>query len=120
MRNDESVVSARAVLREVLLVMTNTRGRPGCAAIVDADGRLVGVFTDGDLRRLLEHGEAQVDRPIGEMMSAHPATVGPDDLVSSAAEELRRRRIDQVVVVDAEQRPVGLLDIQDLLAARFL
>jgi arabinose-5-phosphate isomerase len=122
MRQGEAnpVVKASSSLRDALLVMSNTRGRPGCALVEDGTGKLVGIFTDGDLRRLLEHGAVRMEAPIGEVMHAGPARVGPDDLVTAAAAVLRARHIDQLPVVDADGRTVGLLDVQDLLDARFL
>jgi arabinose-5-phosphate isomerase len=114
------LVQKAATLSEAIVVMTNTRGRPGCAVVVDRQGRLAGIFTDGDLRRLLENGTLDLHAAVGTVMNARPKTVAPTDLVVDAAEVLRARAIDQVAVVDSKRRPVGLLDVQDLLAARFI
>ncbi len=117
---------ANPVVREdqplfaAVAVMTETPGRPGAASVVDAAGKLVGIFTDGDLRRLVEHGETDFGRPVSTAMGRNPRTVRPDALVVDAARVLRQARIDQVPVVDADGRPVGLLDVQDLLAAKVL
>jgi arabinose-5-phosphate isomerase len=88
--------------------------------VVDAAGKLVGIFTDGDLRRLVEHGQTDFTQPVSAAMGRNPRTVRPDALVVDAARVLRLARIDQVPVVDDEGRPVGLLDVQDLLAAKIL
>ena len=122
MRQGEAnpLVREKATLAEALGVMTTTPGRPGAATVVDDKGRLVGVFTDGDLRRLVERGEVDFRSPIGAVMSRNPRTVRPDALVADAARVLRQARIDQVPVVDEKDRPVGILDVQDLLAARVL
>ncbi|MDQ3262132.1 MAG: KpsF/GutQ family sugar-phosphate isomerase [Myxococcota bacterium] len=119
MRSGEAnpVVSESASLSEVVVVMTNTPGRPGAANVVDASGRLVGIFTDGDLRRLVEQGRTHFDVTVGEVMGRHPRFVLPEELVLGAATRMREARVDQLPVVDAEGRPVGLLDVQDLLAA---
>ena len=109
-----------ATLADAVAVMTKTPGRPGACTVVDAAGKLVGVFTDGDLRRLFEAGRIELDAPLARVMSRHPRTVRPEALVADAARVLRQARIDQVPVVDASNRPVGLLDVQDLLAARVL
>jgi arabinose-5-phosphate isomerase len=114
------VVAETAPLREAVAVMTETPGRPGAASVVDAAGRLVGIFTDGDLRRLVEHGETDFTRPVSSVMGRGPRTVRPEGLVVDAARVLRQARIDQVPVVDGEGRPVGLLDVQDLLTAKIL
>lgn len=122
MRSGEAnpVVRDSASLSEVLVVMTNTPGRPGAANVVDKAGRLVGIFTDGDLRRLVEQGRTRFDVSVGEVMGKHPRFVTPEELVLSAATRMREARVDQLPVVDAEGRPVGLLDVQDLLAARLV
>jgi len=117
---ENPVVREDQPLSAAVAVMTETPGRPGAASVVDAAGKLVGIFTDGDLRRLVEHGENDFTRPVSAAMGRNPRTVRPDALVVDAARVLRLARIDQVPVVDGEGRPVGLLDVQDLLAARIL
>jgi len=102
-------------VREVLTVMSGPRS-PGAASLVDDDDRLVGFFTDGDLRRLLKDGhEGLLDRPVREVMTSHPRTIGTDDLAAEAYRILREYRIDQIPVVDECGRPVGVLDVQDWL-----
>jgi arabinose-5-phosphate isomerase len=119
-------IEANPVVREdeplsaAVAVMTETPGRPGAASVVDAAGKLVGIFTDGDLRRLVENGQTDFARPVSSAMGRNPRTVRPDALLVDAARVLRQARIDQVPVVDEDGRPVGLLDVQDLLAAKIL
>jgi len=122
MRAGESnpVVRDTAPLSEAVVVMTNTPGRPGAANVVDAQGRLVGIFTDGDLRRLVERGHTDFDRKVREVMGRHPRCVNPEELVLAAAALMREAKVDQVPVVDVEGKAVGLLDVQDLLAARLV
>jgi arabinose-5-phosphate isomerase len=106
-------------LREVLEITNRTPGRPGAALIVDGDGRLLGIFTDGDLRRLLDRVESRPrEAPIDDHMGRHPKAVRADQLVEEAMALLQRHRIDQLPVVDEAGRPVGLLDIQDVLDLR--
>lgn len=112
------VVKQTAKLAEVVVVMTNTPGRPGAASVVDGAGKLVGIFTDGDLRRLVEHGEPDFQIPVKQVMCKRPRCVSPEELVLTAATTMREAKVDQLPVVDADGRPVGLLDVQDLLAAR--
>lgn len=114
------IVSEGAALALVIAVMTQTRGRPGAACVVDDRQRLVGIFTDGDLRRQIERGTFSLDVTVGEVMCRAPKTVRPTELVVDAARLLSDFRIDQVPVVDDEDRPIGLLDVQDLLAQRFV
>jgi arabinose-5-phosphate isomerase len=113
-------VRADTSLRDTAAVMTRTEGRPGAASVLDAEGKLIGIFTDGDLRRLVQRGEVDFARPVSHVMGKSPRTVRPDDLAISAAEMLRDTQVDQLPVVDGDGRPVGLLDVQDLLAAHLL
>lgn len=114
------VVEDSKRLSEVIGVMTATPGRPGAAMVVDKKGRLVGLFTDGDLRRLAQNGELVLSVEVRAVMSRDPKTVSKEELVSAAAQVLRAFHVDQVPVVDEQHRPIGLLDVQDLLAQRFL
>jgi arabinose-5-phosphate isomerase len=114
------LVGDRDTLAGCVAVMTKTPGRPGAATVVDRRGRLVGVFTDGDLRRLVERDQVDFAVPVAKVMTRNPRTVRPEALVSEAARVLAAAAIDQVPVVDELGRPVGLLDVQDLLAAKVL
>ncbi len=109
-----------APLAEVVGVMTKTPGRPGAACVVDKGGRLVGIFTDGDLRRRVEAGLTDFTVPVRDVMGKHPRCVTPETLVLTAAAQMRELKVDQLPVVDAEGHAVGLLDVQDLLAAKFV
>lgn len=116
--NENPLAQLGDSLRRVISVMTETPGRPGAASIVDADGVLIGFFTDGDLRRLLERAEFAVDAPIERVMHRNPKRAHPDQLVVEAAQILRTYQIDQLPVVDSAGFPVGLLDVQDVLTTR--
>ncbi len=107
-------------LSRAVVVMTETPGRPGAALVVDRKGRLLGIFTDGDLRRLVERGVQDFTSPVGELMGRKPRTCSPNDLVQDAAARMREAHVDQLPVVDEAGRAIGLLDVQDLLSARFL
>jgi arabinose-5-phosphate isomerase len=107
-------------LSKVVVVMTNTPGRPGAANVVDKAGKLLGIFTDGDLRRLVERGVQDFDAPVSSVMGKFPKVVSPSDLVQNAAKLMREMHVDQVPVVDAAGKAVGLLDVQDLLAVRYV
>jgi len=103
----------------VLLTMSRTKGRPGAALVVAPDGRLAGLFTDGDLRRLLEQGGvSRLESPVDEFMTRSPKVAHPDQLLEEAERLLRDFKKDQVPVVDDSGRPVGLLDVQDVLTAK--
>jgi arabinose-5-phosphate isomerase len=95
--------------------------RAGALLVVDADGRLAGIFTDGDLRRHInESGAAALSRPIRELMTARPATLAADALVRDAVQLVRERRLDEIPVVDADGRPIGIVDVQDLVAMKVI
>jgi arabinose-5-phosphate isomerase len=110
------IVRDSARVRDVLLAIT--KARAGCASIVNPRGVLVGIFTDGDLRRHLDSRVNLVDQPVREIMSRRPKTIEAECLAAEALRVLREHKIDELVVVDGA-RPVGLLDVQDLLRAGF-
>jgi arabinose-5-phosphate isomerase len=122
MRSGDSnpVVRDTASLSEAVVAMTNTPGRPGATNVNDKAGRLVGIFTDGDLRRLVERGHTDFDAPVRKVMGANPRCIRPDELALAAAAKMREAKVDQLPVVDDDGKPVGLLDVQDLLAARIV
>ncbi len=113
------VAQDSASLRQVLEIMTQSPGRPGATSVVDVQGRLIGFFTDGDLRRLLKRPDFAIDANITQVMHRNPKHVEPDTQVVEAIKILRTYKIDQVPVVDASGAPIGLLDVQDVLSARF-
>jgi arabinose-5-phosphate isomerase len=90
--------------------------RTGAVMLVDDDGRLCGLFTDSDLAKLIEdRRDEALDRPIREVMTRDPLTVPLGSKVGAAIEILRRYKISELPVVDAQGRPTGLLDITDLI-----
>jgi arabinose-5-phosphate isomerase len=115
---ENPVVAFGVSLKEAIAVMSDTPGRPGAVSIVDAEGRLAGFFTDGDLRRLLLHGTYSAETPVAAVMHQKPKQVHCEQLVAEATRILRDFKIDQVPVVDDDGAPVGLLDVQDLLSTR--
>lgn len=95
--------------------------RPGCVLVVGGDGRLSGLVTDGDLRRaMMEHGQEALEKTVAEIMTADPKVVHPDTLASEAVAIFHKYRIDEIPVVDHDSRPVGLIDVQDIVALKIL
>lgn len=113
-----AVVSELVSVREAIAPAGEVR-RPGASVLVDAAGRLSGIFTDGDLRRVvISGGTAALDAPIRERMTRQPQRLTVDSLVSDAVRLVRERRLDEIPVVDHDGKPVGLIDVQDLIALR--
>jgi arabinose-5-phosphate isomerase len=105
-----------ASVREVFAQGRRRGRRTGAVMLTDAAGRLCGLFTDSDLARLFEQRrDGALDRPIREVMTTDPLTVPQGSRVADAVELLRRHKISELPVVDAQGRPVGLLDITDLI-----
>jgi len=109
------VVNEEETVSRVLLKITEARA--GSATVVDKKGRLKGIFTDGDLRRHLEIDKNLPQRKIKEVMTKNPAVVNKEMLAAEAMRILREKKIDEVPVIDKHRRPIGLLDVQDLLKA---
>jgi len=105
-----------ASLSEALVEMS--RKRLGMTAVVDAQGRLIGLFTDGDLRRALDSDIDVRSARISEVMTRHPRTIGADQLAAEAARLMEAYKINGLIVVDGQQRAVGALNIHDLLRAK--
>jgi len=112
---DNPIVNEDKKVSQVLVKITQARA--GSATVVDKNGRLKGIFTDGDLRRHLEIDEDLPKRKIKEVMTRNPTVVAKGMLAAEAMRILREKKIDEVPVVDKNRRAVGLLDVQDLLKA---
>ena len=108
-------VAADALLPAALLEMT--RKGLGMTAIQDRDGHLLGIFTDGDLRRVLEKAVDFHHTPIREVMSPQPRSIGADKLAVAAVEKMQRHNINGLLVVDGDNKLVGALNMLDLLRA---
>jgi arabinose-5-phosphate isomerase len=97
-------------------VVQNAPRRAGAAAVVDDDGRLVGFFTHGDFVRCFGRQRDPLAVKIGDIMTAQPKCVKPDDLVADALHIIQPHKIDELPVVDADRIVVGMIDVQDLVA----
>ncbi|MBN2375825.1 MAG: KpsF/GutQ family sugar-phosphate isomerase, partial [Sedimentisphaerales bacterium] len=96
-----------------------TEMRHGSVLLVDEAGRLSGIITDGDLRRALEKQGAKLqDCPVARIMTTKPTVVRPNTLASEAMAIFHEKRIDEIPVVDEDGRPVGLIDVQDVVALK--
>lgn len=117
MRKDEAspVVKEDVLVKDALLAITSARA--GSVSIINKKGILTGIFTDGDLRRHLENDPNLSMRKIEKVMTKNPAVIEAEKLAVEALTILQSKKIDEIPVVDDEGRPVGLLDVQDLLKA---
>ena len=118
MRTGEALPAVTAGSPLPAAILEVTRKRIGMTAVVARDGLLAGVFTDGDLRRLLERTTDLGALAVDDVMTRAPATIAPEALAVEAVRRMEERRVNQLVVVDAGGRMVGALHIHDLLAAR--
>jgi len=108
-------VTVDKTVSDVLLKITQARA--GAALIVDGRRRLLGIFTDGDLRRHIESSPGLLQRRIGDVMTKNPLAVTHETLAAEALHLMEEKKIDELPVVDARRRVIGLLDVQDLLRA---
>lgn len=111
-------VAEGATLKEAVLEMS--RGRLGMTAVLDAAGRVCGIFTDGDLRRMLERTTDFATAKVADVMSRKPLTIRPEAMAVEAVEIMESRKVNQLLVVDARGELVGALNIHDLLQAKIV
>jgi len=107
-----AVAREDVTVKEALLVMTSARS--GCLSVVNARGRLIGIFTDGDFRRHLVADEHLLSQPLKNVLTPRPISVRDDALAVEALKVFNERNIDDLIVVNARHEPVGLVDLQDL------
>jgi len=107
-----AVAGESVTIREALLVMTSARS--GCLSVVNAKGKLTGVFTDGDFRRHMAEDTHLLSMPLKKVMTPRPISVRDDALAVEALKIFNERNIDDLIVVNARREPVGLIDLQDL------
>lgn len=110
--NRNAVASENLTVKEALLVMTHAKS--GSLAVVNARGKLTGVFTDGDFRRHMANNDSLLSQPLKGVMTPKPICVRNDALAVEALKIFNERNIDDLIVVNAKQEPVGLVDSQDL------
>lgn len=104
-------------VREVFVQRSMPGRRTGAIMLVDGEGRLTGLFTDSDLARLFEHRrEETLDQPIRAVMTARPLTVLAGERMADAVALMARRKISELPVVDGQRRPVGMIDVTDVVA----
>jgi arabinose-5-phosphate isomerase len=116
--SDAPQITRGATLMDAMLEMS--RGRMGMTAVLDDGGRVIGIFTDGDLRRTLEKGIDLRTTRIDEVMGAAPRTIAPERLAAEAVEIMERHKVNQLLVVDSGKSLLGALNMHDLFRAKVI
>lgn len=114
-QQDTPIVSENTTINDALLEVT--RKRLGMTTVVNQDGQLIGIFTDGDLRRTLDQEIDLKNTPISQVMTHNCTTVSPELLAAEALQIMQSKAINALVICDAEKRPVGALNMHDMLKA---
>ncbi len=118
MRKEFATLPETATMGECIIAMTAARA--GACVLTHADGSLAGIFTHGDFARAYQQDPACGVHPVADRMTKNPVSVEADKLAIVAVKTLRDRRIDDLVVLDADNHPVGLIDTQDLVRLKLI
>lgn len=111
-------VAATSTVSDALLEIS--KSGLGAATVVEANGHIRGIFTDGDLRRLVSaHGKDALNKQLGELEYNAPITITADSLLINAVELIKKHKVDNLIVADGD-KPVGMLDVQDLVALNLI
>jgi len=111
---DLPMVQFDTLLKDAIVTMSSHR--MGIAGVME-EGRLAGCISDGDLRRIMESGDLDLTRPVGELMHRSPQTIAADHLASEAVRLMEDKKITAVFVLDEEGKPAGVVHLHDLLRA---
>jgi arabinose-5-phosphate isomerase len=110
--NRNAIAEENLSVKEALMVMTHAKS--GSLSVVNAKGKLAGVFTDGDFRRHMATDEYLLSQPLKRVMTPHPICISENALAVEALKIFNERNIDDLIVVNSKREPVGLVDSQDL------
>lgn len=111
------IVKYNAPMKDVILEMTTKRG---ITSVVDDEGRLIGVITDGDLRRLLEKTDRVFSLTAKDVMTTNPKVIDKDSLAIIAAKKMENYGITALIVIDDERKPIGIIHLHDLMRERVI
>ena len=120
MRTGEDAARIAGDATTMQAVVEMSRGRMGMTAVLDGRGRVIGIFTDGDLRRALEKGLDLHAAQVATAMTKDPRTIGPDKLAAEAVEIMERNKVNQLLVVDHDGQLLGALNMHDLFRAKVI
>jgi arabinose-5-phosphate isomerase len=113
-----AIVAPDALIRDVLKAMTSVRA--GAAVVTHSDGKLAGIFTHGDFVRHFQSDSKVGERVVSDLMTLNPVTIQQQKLAVEVLNLLERHRIDDLIVIDDENKPVGIVDAQDLTRLKLL
>ena len=114
MRSDQQLPVVEKSADVLAAIDAMNEARAGACLILDTEGKLAGIFTHGDFARSFRKDPSLGDKPVADLMTTDPVSVGPNDLAVEVLKKLGSNRIDDLVVLDDDGRPVGLVDTQDL------
>jgi len=115
------VASDRLTVGQVLHEVSSIKRRSGAVILVNELGKTSGIFSDGDLRRLITDNDGTaLQKPVASVMTHNPKRIAADALASEALAIMKEFRIDELPVIDAADKPVGLIDVQDLVILKML
>jgi arabinose-5-phosphate isomerase len=114
MRTGDRLVRVKSDTSVKNTLFAMTQARSGSAAVIDEQGGLLGIFTDGDFRRHIEDDLNILNNPVSSIMTENPTAVNADDLAVEVLKIIEKRHIDDIPVIDNDKKVVGLIDIQDL------
>lgn len=114
MRKESQMPTVAVSARVIDAVSEMNRSRAGACLILETDGKLAGIFTHGDFARGYEKNPALGELPVADLMTRNPISLTEDSLAVEAVNQVGEKNIDDIVVLDATGRPVGLIDAQDL------
>jgi len=112
---ENPVIYQNKTVKEALIVMTKTKF--GCTSVINEKGCVVGCFTDGDLRRKLQFNSNLLDKKLSEVMTVNPKTITEDKLAYEASEMMQKFNCDNLIVVNKNNHPIGIIDERDLILA---
>ena len=118
MREEIAILPATSTVLDCLVAMS--KARSGACVLTTADGTLAGIFTHGDFSRAYQADPTCGTQPVEPLMTKNPVYVEAEQLAIAAVKTLRDRRIDDLVVLDAQRHPVGLIDTQDLVRLKLI
>src|SRR5690606_593307 len=113
MSSQKPAVRAESGIRDVIVEMT--KSRLGATAVVSMDEEVIGIITDGDVRRMLENNQKVDDLKASDIMIKTPKSIGPDEMAAEALDIMRKNNINQLLVIDTNKKYQGVVHLQEII-----